>query len=153
MLKLVIIFLIILSGCIAGKSTIAETAKSTVTTIQIQQDLLFNNQELGSLISISEKQILKYRHLKLRLLTVEDSRCAIGVYCIWAGQLIVTLEVSNKNGDKMEVKLIRKRKPEMTNAFGFSWLLMDVKPYPKKGKVIHASEQVIELKIVKTDVN
>jgi hypothetical protein len=63
--------------------------------------------------------------------------------------LVVILEVLNESEEKIEVKLIRKREPEIANAFGYSLLLLDVEPHPKKGKVIKLSDQVIKLQIVK----
>jgi hypothetical protein len=147
MFKLIYIFLITLTGCNLGSSTEAST--DTEVSSQIQQSSVLNNEELISVITLDVKQIVKYQNLTLRLLAVEDSRCAIGVACIWAGQLVVILEVSNESEEKIEVKLIRKREPEIANAFGYNLLLLDVEPHPKNGKVIKLSDQVIKLQIVK----
>lgn len=136
-----------MTGCNLGSSTEAST--DTEVSSQIQQSSVLNNEELISVITLDVKQIVKYQNLTLRLLAVEDSRCAIGVACIWAGQLVVILEVSNESEEKIEVKLIRKREPEIANAFGYNLLLLDVEPHPKNGKVIKLSDQVIKLQIVK----
>lgn len=114
-----------------------------------QDDLAQNNAGPESIVTMRIKQVLTYQDLKLHVVAVEDSRCALGVTCIWAGQLLVTLEVSNEHEEKVEVKLIRKREPEMAKAFGYSFLLLTVEPHPKKGKVIQLSEQVITVKIIK----
>jgi hypothetical protein len=87
--------------------------------------------------------------VKLRLISLEDSRCPIGMKCIWAGQLIVTLEVLNEFEEKIEVKLTRKREPEIAHAFGYRLLLLSVEPYPKKGKDIQLSDQIIQFEITK----
>lgn len=137
-----------MTGCNLGSSIEAST--DTEVSSQIQQSSVINNEELVSVITLDVKQIVKYQNLTLRLLAVEDSRCAIGVACIWAGQLVVILEVSNESENKIEVELIRKREPEIANAFGYSLLLLDVEPHPKKGKVIQLRDQVIKLQIVKT---
>ena len=146
--KLIYILYIALSGCIVGSSTIAETASNTKVSSP-QQNSVLSNEGLATVMVIRAKQVLAYQNLKLRLIAVEDSRCAIGVACIWAGQLVVTLEVSNAQQEKREVKLIRKREPEMATAFGYSLLLLGVEPHPKKGNVIQFSDQVIKLKIFK----
>lgn len=69
--------------------------------------------------------------------------------CIWAGQLIVTLEVLNEFEEKTEVKLTRKREPEIAYALGYRLLLLSVEPHPKKGKDIQLSDQIIEFEITK----
>lgn len=142
--------LIVLSGCITDSSTLADTATVTDVATQIQQSSTPSNEALGSVITIGSARVIKHQNLTLRLVAVEDSRCATGVTCIWAGQLVVTLEVSNERAEKIAVKLIRKRESTVANAFGYSLLLLDVTPHPKKGKVIQLHDQIITLKIVKT---
>jgi hypothetical protein len=152
MFKLIFIFIIALSGCHVSSLSVTETAIVTEDSSQFQQSSALINEALSEVMTIDVKQIVKYQNLTLRLLAVDDSRCAIGVECIWAGQLVVTLEVSNESAEKIEVKLIRKREPEIANAFGYNLLLLEVVPHPKKGKVIHLSDQIIKLKIVKAEV-
>lgn len=147
--KLIYILLIALSGCFVDSSSITKKSTSTKASTQIQQTSKLSNE--ASVVTIRVKQVLTYQNLTVRLIAVEDSRCAKGVSCIWAGQLVVTLEVSNEYEDKVEVKLIRKREPEIANAFGYGLLLLDVNPYPKKGKVIQLEDQIIKLKIVKNE--
>jgi hypothetical protein len=149
MFKLIFISLIALSGCIADSSTITETVTDSEISPQIQHDPELPNAQHGSVITIAVEQIVEYQNLKIRLLAVEDSRCATGVTCIWAGQLVVTLEILNEKSEKEEVKLIHKREPEIANAFGYSLLLLSVEPHPKKGKTIQLSEQVIKFTIAK----
>jgi len=147
MSKFIYIFLIALSGCIADSSTLAAT--DTATPTETQQSSSLTNEELSTVVEINVEQVITYQNLTLRLIAVEDSRCATGVTCIWAGQLVVTLEVSNDLGEQQEVKLIRKREPEEATAFGYSLLLLDVEPHPKEGKVIQASDQIVKLQMQK----
>lgn len=149
MFKLIYISLIALTGCNAGSTAAIETDTGTKVSSQTQQSLALSNEELGVEIALGSAQGIKYQNLNLRLLAVEDSRCATGVECIWAGQLLVTLEVSNEQGESEEVKLIRKREPEIANSFGYSLFLLDVEPYPKEGKIIQLSDQIVKLHISK----
>jgi len=149
MFKLICIFIIVLSGSFVGCSTIAETVINTESSAKIQDNLALSSDELGSVITIRAEQAIKYKNLKLRLISVEDSRCAIGTSCIWAGQLLVTLEVSNELAEKVTVKLLRKREPKIATAFGYKLLLLGVEPHPKKGKNIQLTDQVIKLEIAK----
>jgi hypothetical protein len=149
MFRLIYILIIALSGCLAGNSTVAETAKTIDTSAKIERDFSLTNQELTSAITIRVEEAIKYQNLKLRLISLEDSRCPIGMACIWAGQLIVTLEVLNEFEEKIEVKLTRKREPEIAYAFGYRLLLLSVEPHPKKGKDIQLSDQIIQFEITK----
>lgn len=146
MLKLLLVVFILLLGCSADNATIAETTKSN-TLPKMHQKQSQTNEQLGPEISISAGETLTYQNLNIRVTSVEDSRCPIGEQCIWAGQMVVTLEVSGETGKKEEVKLIRKREPEMVSTFGYSLFLLDVQPHPKKGQVIQLSEQVVKVKI------
>ena len=102
MYKLVYIFLIAFSGCFAGTQTVAETSSNKGPLTPIQE-----NPTLSSVITLGIEQVTNYQNLELRLVDIEDSRCATGVTCIWAGQLIVTLEVSNEVGEKTAVKELK----------------------------------------------
>lgn len=144
MYKLVYIFLIAFSGCFAGTQTVAETSSNKGPLTPIQE-----NPTLSSVITLGIEQVTNYQNLELRLVDIEDSRCATGVTCIWAGQLIVTLEVSNEVGEKTAVKLIRKRESELAYAFEYSILLVDVAPHPKKDKVIQLRDQTVKLQLEK----
>ena len=149
MFRLIYILIIVLPGCFASNSIIGETNKKPVPSTTTQHNLSLDNDELGSVITLRVEHPTKYGNLELRLINVEDSRCPIGTECIWAGQIVVTLEISNEHGEKKDVKLLRKRVPKIANAFGYGLTLLDVEPHPKKGKNIQISDQVIKLKIVK----
>ena len=149
MFKPLCIFLFTLSGCITDNSTISDTSVVTDVSTQTQQNSTLSNEEKSSVITISAAQDIKHQSVTLRLIAVEDSRCATGVTCIWAGQLVVTLEVSNESAEKTEVKLTRKRESTIANAFGYNLLLLDVSPHPKKGKVIQLDDQIVTLELSK----
>jgi hypothetical protein len=149
MYKLICVFLIALSGCFAGNVIVAETSNNKTPLSAIQQNSTLNHEAISSVIPLDIIQVVHYQKLKLRLIDIEDSRCATGVTCIWAGQLIVSLEVSNEDGEKVAVKLIRKREAKIVYALGFSFLLLDVAPHPKKGKVIKLSDQTVTLQLEK----
>lgn len=149
MFRLIYILIIVLPGCFASNSTIGETNNKTVPSTTTLHNLSLSNDELGSVITLHVAQATKYKNLELRLINVEDSRCPIGTECIWAGQMVVTLEVSNEHGEKTDLKLLRKREPKIVSAFGYGLILLDVEPHPKKGKSVQINDQVIKLKIVK----
>ncbi|WP_339722601.1 hypothetical protein [uncultured Paraglaciecola sp.] len=149
MYKLICVFLIALSGCFAGNVIVAETSNDKTPLSAIQQNSTLNHEAISSVIPLGTIQVAHYQNLELRLIDIEDSRCATGETCFWAGQIVVTLEVTNEAGEKVAIKLIRKREAEIAYAFGFSLLLLDVAPHPKKGKVIQLSDQTVTLQLEK----
>ena len=143
------ILLVALPGCFASSSAISENDSNTEPSAKTQHNLVLSSNELTSVVTIRALQSFSHKNLKLRVNNIEDSRCATGTACIWAGQIVVTLEVSNELREKREIKLVRKREPEIAAAFGFNFLLLEVEPHPKKGKVIQLSDQIIKLQIVR----
>ena len=148
--KLIPIFLFVLSGCNNNNVAVAETSPSTEIEFKAQDNSVADNQALSSMVTLKLEQESTYQNLRLRLVDIEDSRCATGVNCIWAGQIIVTLEISNQTTEKTEVKLIRKRESNIATAFGYNLRLLDVTPHPKKDKVIQLSDQIVTLEVVKS---
>ncbi|MDU0355424.1 hypothetical protein RS130_17275 [Paraglaciecola aquimarina] len=157
MFKLSLIGFLFLSACADDKVSVPVTGnKASIAKSVAKSEVMLPHlprTEMSAELEMTINQAVKYQDLVLRLVNIEDSRCATGVSCIWAGQLIVTLDVSNKNGDQQEVKLIRKRHPEIATAFGFNLLLLDVSPHPKKGKVIQLKDQKVSIQIVKQTAN
>lgn len=65
---------------------------------------------------------------------VEDSRCPIGTDCIWAGRVIIRVEVKGKNGRPRTAEL-EAGKPESTvSVDGVTISLSSVDPHPKADK-------------------
>ncbi|MEP1447217.1 MAG: hypothetical protein ABJK37_14025 [Paraglaciecola sp.] len=147
MFKIVYFSIFILLGCSLESSNLVENT-GIKDSPPLQHNASLNNEEQRSAIKLDISKVVKHRDLTLRLLDIEDSRCATGVTCIWAGQILVSLEISNKDDKKKTIKLIRKREPEIAYAFGFSLLLLDVTPHPKKGKEIQLRDQTVTLKLV-----
>jgi hypothetical protein len=144
MYKLIYVLLIAFSGCLSGTQTAVEPSGDTRPIVSAQGSNI-----LDSVISLDNEQVTNHQNLVLRLVDIEDSRCPTGVTCIWAGQLVVTLEVSNEFEEKIMVKLVRKRESEVAYAFGHRLLLLDVAPHPKKDKVIRLNEQTVQLELEK----
>lgn len=75
--------------------------------------------------------------MELRWIDLQDSRCPIGVKCVWAGQMLVTVEITMGDEPPIQVKLLRRagRDPEISGAFGHELRLLIVEPYSKNGVV------------------
>ena len=93
--------------------------------------------------------LVQYRDLGLRWLKLEDSRCAIGLTCVWAGQMLAVVEVSREGDATVEINLrtMVGREPEVSTAFGYEFRLVDVEPHPKNNVTISRSEQQLKLMV------
>ncbi len=87
--------------------------------------------------------------LKLRWLEIQDSRCPIGVTCIWEGQVVVTLEVARGEERPVEVELIHQVGHEIqpARAFDHDISLLGVDPYPRDGVTPDRGDYVAHLRI------
>jgi hypothetical protein len=100
------------------------------------------NQELT--LKTGDIRSSKSDNISVKVLKISDSRCAIGVVCIWQGEATVNLEV--KRSTVFEVVLSTYHHPVDTiNNFIFK--LIDVLPYPKYGVEVPDSEKCVVLKI------
>jgi hypothetical protein len=80
----------------------------------------------------------------VKVLKINDSRCPIGVVCVWQGEATVNLEV--KESSVFEVVLSTFHQPvDTVNNFIFK--LIDVLPYPIFGVEVPDSEKSVVLKI------
>jgi hypothetical protein len=152
-LKFAFTLLMAASGCTANSSTIDKAIpKPAVPSSVEQKPTLLDIDVSGAIVELRSTHDYQFQDLNLRLMSVEDSRCAIGETCIWAGQMVVNLEVSNNQDKALELKLVRKRESEVVFALGYSFRLVNVDPHPQKGVAIQFSDQLVEVEIVKTDI-
>ena len=85
-------------------------------------------------------------NLSVKVLKINDSRCPIGVVCVWQGEATVTLEV--KSGSVFNVELSTFHDPVDT-VNNFIFRLIDVLPYPVYGVEVPEKDKKVVLKIDK----
>ena len=76
-----------------------------------------------------------------------DSRCPTDVQCVWAGNAVVTLSLSQGEGPTTDVTLNSTLDPKITKFAGYSIRLAGVKPAPKAGKPIPPGDYVATLEV------
>jgi hypothetical protein len=82
--------------------------------------------------------------LSLKVIKITDSRCPIGVVCIWQGEATVYLEV--KESSTYNVTLSTFHQPvDTVNSYVFR--LIDVLPYPVYGVEVPEKDKKVVLKI------
>lgn len=80
----------------------------------------------------------------------EDSRCPKGVNCIWEGEAIAELVLGKTGADTLALTYLPGREEAAVGrASGYSFKLLEVNPYPEKGKSIPKESYQILLEIKK----
>ena len=107
--------------------------------------------EVPTVIELRYDKTVNYQELTLRWLTLEDSRCPIGITCVWAGQMLATVEIAESDEAPLEVELLRRagREPVVTQAFGYALRLLGVEPHPKDGVTPARSNYVMRVEIAR----
>lgn len=102
-----------------------------------------------AVIELRYDETAAFRDLEMRWLDLQDSRCPIGVTCVWAGQMIATVEVVHNTQGTTQVELLRLvgREPEVSYAFDYDLRLLDVSPHPKENVTPDRGEYVMQIEI------
>lgn len=100
-------------------------------------------------LSVSETVEIPTEDLRVTLVAVpDDSRCPIGVRCVWAGQATALIRLEKEGRSLAEVKLTRQpgqSEPSKELADGYEVVLTGIEPYPEEGKTIQPSDYVAVL--------
>jgi hypothetical protein len=88
----------------------------------------------------------KTDNLSVKVLKITDSRCPIGVVCIWQGEATVFLEVKESSTYNVTLSTFHQPVDTVNN---YIFRLIDVLPYPIYGVEVPDSEKKVVLKIDK----
>jgi len=91
----------------------------------------------------------KQDNLSIKVLNINDSRCPIGVVCVWQGEATVTLSVSevisfDEANGMVVLSTFHHPVDTMSN---FVFRLVDVLPYPVYGVEVPDKDKKVVLKI------
>jgi hypothetical protein len=78
-----------------------------------------------------KQKIVTRDKLKIKFVSVEDSRCPQGVNCVWAGNAKVTIKVTNRKGESKTFDLNTNLEVKSVKFEGYEITLGNVTPYPK----------------------
>ena len=125
---------ILLAGCNGAATVNAQAAAEA--SLPVELELRFD-------------KVRQVQDLSLRLLRIDDSRCPIGLTCVWAGQMVAAIAVTRNDGSEAEVELLTRvgREPAVSSALGYDFRLLSVEPHPKDNVTISRSEQILQLMI------
>ena len=100
-------------------------------------------------IELRFDETVEYQDLELRWLELDDSRCPIGVTCVWEGQIVATVEVARGAEGSAELELVLRAgtESETSRAFDHELVLRGVDPHPKDGVTPERSDYVVRIEI------
>ena len=81
---------------------------------------------------------------------IADSRCPLGVECIWQGEVACLVEITHSGTGQQRVLTYPGLTQELSKAqFGSYQFTFSVEPYPEAGKEIKKSEYRLNLLVTK----
>jgi hypothetical protein len=136
--SIMIVLTVFILGCKDSEIIIDD---STQAKLEEQFSLNFEKTATVSPVNITVKFVK----------VTEDSRCASGVVCIWAGQVSALVNVNNNGKDLGDIKLTLgpNKGGAVKDIGGYYLKLLEVKPYPISTKKIEPSEYIATLIISK----
>ena len=107
-----------------------------VTAIGFSQDKPVEVPKILVKIAVGETVTFKKAAVKF-LKVVEDSRCPADVNCIWEGQAVVLVEVSETGKEAQQVELLYGKKMNniILSSGGYSLKGMSLTPYPTSNTI------------------
>jgi hypothetical protein len=107
------------------------------------------NGDAPAVIELRLDEMVPYRELQLHWMTLEDSRCPVGVTCVWSGRIRVTIEVTGGDEGPMRLDLACDAicKPLPESAYGYEFWLVSVNPYPEEGERPARADYTLQIEI------
>jgi hypothetical protein len=101
-------------------------------------------------LAIGQGATISGENLKIRFVEViGDSRCALGVECVWAGEASSLMEITY-SGSKYQKVLTQPglTEPPQTDFQNYD-IIFDLLPYPREGQNIENEDYRLQLEINK----
>ena len=129
------------SGCMTSSQP--ESGGVLNPSIQVQPNTQFD-------LSPGHEARIEGSNVTLRFTKVsDDSRCAIDVQCVWAGNAIVHLSLTSAQAASIDAALNTTLDPKAVTYGGYSIRLVGLKPQPRSGSRITDADYVATLEAMK----
>ncbi|WP_299883936.1 hypothetical protein [uncultured Lacinutrix sp.] len=113
------------------------------TKVKVETPKIVNKLQYGKSVSVNDIEV-KFVEL------VSDSRCPQGVSCVWAGEVVILVDVL-ENGKKIDTKKMTFNAVGKANDIyisdGLSISGVNISPYPVYGKKIALEDYKMQLYI------
>jgi hypothetical protein len=80
---------------------------------------------------------------------IEDSRCPVGVDCVWEGNAKVQIKISNRKGNSQTFELSTHPEPQAVTFEGYEIRLGEVTPRPRAGVSIDPKSYAANFTVTK----
>jgi hypothetical protein len=103
-------------------------------------------------LKIGRALVVESENLEIKFLgVISDYRCPKGVVCVWAGQVIVMVDVWKAGENLGEFELIDTNGGGLspTQVDNYEIFLLKVKPYREVNKIINTKDYIITIKVDK----
>ncbi len=121
--------------------------------IDMQKDTITASLDSGFQLMHNQTASIGSENLSVKFVNVaEDSRCPVGVECIWAGQAKIELEIKQKDEEPEIIVLISQAGREelaKKDIDGYSIRLLEVKPPRLPQQELRLSDYIISISISK----
>ena len=110
--------------------------------------------DLGEEFKIRNGEEVVVRGEKVRITfssVFSDSRCPIGVDCVWVGNAAIAIEVAKKNKKQVVAMLNTFLQPKEVAYRGFKIKLVALNPYPDIRQPIDPKDYVATMVVAKDD--
>ena len=129
------------SGCMTSSQP--ESGGVLNPSIQVQPNTQFD-------LSPGQGARIQGSNITVRFSRVsDDSRCAVDVQCVWAGNAIVHLSLTSTQSPSAEAALNTTLDPKAVTYDGYSIRLVGVKPAPHSGTRIADADYIATLEAAK----
>jgi len=134
-------FLFSASGCMTTSQP--ESGGVLNPSIQVQPNTQFD-------LSQGQEARIQGSNVTVRFSRVsDDSRCAVDVQCVWAGNAVVHLSLTSTQSASAEAALNTTLDPKAVTYAGYSIRLTGLKPQPRSGTRIPDADYVATLEAAK----
>ena len=145
---MILLSVLMSAGC-SGSSASSGPGKGGITPGSVSSARV-----TSGVVEIRFDEIVTHLDLELRWLEVKDSRCPIGVNCLWEGEVKVILEAARAEEEgeepvEFQLTLRAGQKPETASVFGYELELLNVDPHPKDGVTPERSDYMSKIEITR----
>ena len=117
----------------------------------MQKDVVEASLDSSFQIKHNQTAIIESENLSIKFVNVvEDSRCPVGVKCIWAGQAEIEVEIKHKDKEPEKIVLISQAGREElaeTQVDDYLIRLLKVEPSRQKDVELQLSDYIIMIKV------
>jgi hypothetical protein len=106
-----------------------------------------NTQQIS--LQVNKQKSAMRDRLRIKFVSVEDSRCPKDVNCIWAGNAKVTIKVTNRKGETKTFDLNTNLQGRSAKFDGYEIALGNVSPYPSSNIRINPNGYTASFTITK----